>query len=335
MKTAGKIIIGLFILLLLGTMTFIYLNRTTGAIAEEKKEIEITGSIEGKEVDVNVKVPGKISRMMVDEGDEVTEGQVLAVLEADNIKAKADLTQAVLEAANAQYSKATNGARPQQLQQAQDLMEQAKAGLDLAQTTFERLSYLYKEGVLARQKLDMAKTELEVARKRYSSAKEQYDMVREGAQKEDIKAAGALVKQAEAACNEVQTYINDATIKAPISGIITMKSVENGELVSTGLPVVTISDLKDVWVEVKVRETLLSQFSIGSTVPVKLIGLPQKIYQGKVTYIGAKPSFATERSYQERGEKDLVSFAVKIKLSNDDLKLRPGMTAVISLKRNH
>ncbi|MGD9155857.1 MAG: efflux RND transporter periplasmic adaptor subunit [Bacillota bacterium] len=331
MKTAGKIAVLIGIILVVSVGFFVYLNRCSPVAKVSAQPMEITGSIEVKTTDVNVKVPGKVLAIMVEEGQEVQAGDIIAKLEADSIEAKADLTQAMIEAATAQYQKAKNGARPQQLEQTKNLVAQAKAGYELAKITYERLNGLFKQGVLARQKLDMARTELEVSQARYESAQEQLDLVKEGAQKEDIAAANALVKQAEAARAEVQTYLNDTDIKAPLSGMVTMKAVEAGELVSTGMPLVTISNLKDAWVEMRVRETAVHQFNLGQTVPVKVVGVPRQVYQGKVTYIAAKPSFATERAYQERGEKDMVAFAVKIKLQNNDLKIKPGMTAVISL----
>lgn len=331
MKTAGKVILGFAVLLVIAIGGVVYFHRSVPAEDYSDQPLEISGSVEVKNVDVNVKVPGKLEKIMVEEGDQVEAGQVIATLEAQNIEAKSNLTLAAIEAATAQYQKARNGARPQQVKQAKNLVEQAKVACDFTETTYNRLAGLYKEGVLPRQKLDQARTELDVARARLRSAQEQYDLVKEGAQREDIAAAAALVKQAQAANSEVQTYLDDAKIKAPVAGIITMKAVEDGELVSTGMPLVTISNLKDAWVEMKVRETMINRFNLGETVPVRIIGVPGRVYRGKVINIAAKPSFATERSYQERGEKDLVAFGVKIKLVNEDLQLKPGMTAVISL----
>jgi HlyD family secretion protein len=333
MKTAGKVILGFAVLLVIAIGGVVYFHRSVPAGEYSDQPAEISGSVEVKNVDVNVKVPGKIERILVEEGDTVEAGQVIATLEAENIQAKSNLTLAAVEAATAQYQKARNGARPQQVAQAKSLVEQAKVACDFTETTYNRLAGLYKEGVLPRQKLDQARTELDVARARLRSAQEQYDLVKEGAQQEDITAAAALVKQARAANSEVQTYLDDARIKAPIAGIITMKAVEDGELVSTGMPLVTISNLKDAWVETKVRETMINRFKLGETVPVTMIGVPGRVYRGKVINIAAKPSFATERSYQERGEKDLVAFGVKIKLENEDLQLKPGMTAVISINK--
>jgi HlyD family secretion protein len=332
MKTATKVLAALILLLVVGVGGFIWMSRPKPTSANASNPMEISGNIEAKEVDLNVKIPGRVVQVLVEEGDEVCQGQTIAVMEADNIEAKAQLARAAMDAATAQYIKAKNGARPQQLEQARNMMIQAESAYKLAQSTYKRLELLYKEGVLAEQKLDMARTELEVARTRYNAAKEQFDLVKEGAQKEDIESAAALVRQAQAGYNEVMTYIRDATVKAPIAGVVTMKSVEPGELVSTGMPIATISDLTDVWLEIKVRETSLHRFRIGETVPVHVMGVPDRVYQGKVVFIGAKPSFATERATQEKGERDMVAFGVKIKLPNSDLKLRPGMTATVTLR---
>ncbi len=329
MKTAGKWL-GFFALTLVAVIGLLLYISNSQATALQPSEI--TGSIEAEETDINVKIPGRVARMEVEEGDEVSAGQTIAVMEAENIEAKAMLAKAAVEAATAQYQKAKNGARPQQREQARNLMDQAKAGYDLAQSTYNRLERLYKEGVLAEQKLDVARTELEIGEKRYLAAKEQFEMVEEGAQREDLEAAAALVKQAEAAYAEVQTYLRDSTVTAPVAGIITSKAADQGELVSTGMPLVTICNLKNVWVMVKVRETTVNQFKIGDIVKVKVLGVSNRIYPGKVTFIASKPSFATERAYQEKGEKDLVAFAVKIKLDNSDLLLRPGMTAAVKVE---
>lgn len=331
MKRMG-VIFGLLVGLCIVGIVFFLRGTGSKAVNTAAMPYQITGTVEVKQVDVNIKVPGRVSQILVNEGDSVTAGDEIAIIEADNIEAKAQLALAAVEAAKAQYQKAKNGARPQQLDQAENLVEQAKAGYELAETTYQRMEYLYREGVLPQQKLDMARTELAVAKKKYENAVKQADLVREGAQNEDIAAAAALVKQAEAAYAEVQTYLKDARVTAPLSGIITAKNVESGELVSTGMPLVSISDFSDAWVEVKVRETALNRFQLGSTVPVEILAYPGVRYQGKVVYIAAKPSYATERANQEKAEKDIVAFAVRIKLDNHDLKLRPGMTAVVNFQ---
>jgi HlyD family secretion protein len=269
MKKAG-IIVSVFVVILIAAISgflLLNLNRNSEAVSNFSAEpLEISGDIEATETDVNVKIPGRVAAIDVEEGQDVIPGQTIAVMEAENIEAKS---------------------------------KQVKAVLDLAQITYNRLSQLYNEGVLPQQKLDMARADL---------------------------------KQAQAGYDEVMSYINDSTVKAPIAGVVTSKSVEKGEMVSSGMPLVTITNLQDVWVSLKVRESAINQFKVGAKFPVQVIGVPHKIYNGVVTFIAAKPSFATERAIQEKGEKDMVAFEVKIKLDNSDGLLRPGMTAQVNLK---
>ena len=250
------------------------------------------------------------------------------------------------------------------LEQAKEVVNQAREAYEYTKLTYDRLEKLFKEGVIPQQKMDGAKAELEVSKARLNQAEQQYALVKEGAQLEDIKSAEGLVSQAEALVNlanvtklqvsareqdmiaaraqqiqaqaavdEVMSYINDSSIKAPVSGTITIKNADKGELVSTGMPIISIANLKDVWANIKVKETAIADFKVGDTVDVMIPGDANKIYKGKVTSIASKPSFATERATQDKGSKDIVAFAVKIKLENEDLRLKPGMTATINLQK--
>lgn len=395
MKKAGYFITLIFFAMV-ASMFFFYTSKYEKDAVKKSAEAPkiISGVVEADETSINVKVPGKVSKIYVEEGQNVFTGQIIAKIEADNIDAKVQQAKAVLEiakvkqnqaeigykaqmeqsdsqikqakavveAAEAQLNKAKAGARPQQLSQAKEVMEQAKKGYELSKSTYDRLLKLYNEGILPEQKIEMAKTDMEVSENRYNAASQQYDLVKEGAQKEDIQSAEALynqakatyalaqttkfqvdaraqdveaakaqVLQAKATLDEVNTYVNDSIIKSPVSGTITMKSVNNGEIVSTGMPLVAIANLKSVWINVKVRESELYKYKLGDKIDVSFIGVPDKTYTGKISYISAKPSYATDRATQERGDRDIVAFAVKIKLENKDLKLRPGMTGTINI----
>lgn len=397
MKKETRNFVFLIGFVIVGIIAFNLMKDTSKKEQVQNDNSVVAGIIEINETDVNVKVPGKISDIMVQEGDFVNEGDVIAVIEADNILAKLEQAKAVLEIANtrveqskiayaaqkeqsdsqiqqaggaysaakAQLDKAKKGARPQQVEQAKEAVNQAKEGYEYSKATYERVDKLFKEGVIPQQKLDGAKAEYEVAKARYNQAQQQLDLVKEGAQSEDIKSAEALVTQAQGAVNlanvtklqvsakeqdmlaakaaqiqakaavdEVMSYINDSTIKAPVTGTITVKNADKGELVSTGMPLVSIGNLKDVWANIKVSENAIANFNIGDTVDVTIPGDNNKVVKGKITSISSKPSFATERATQDKGSKDVVAFAVKIKLSNDDLRLKPGMTATIDTKKS-
>lgn len=393
MKKVYMFLIGFIII---GVISFSLLKDTEKKNKDNQDVLTVSGVLETNEIDVNVKVGGKLLEIMVEEGDNVKKGDIIATVEAENIEAKLEQAKALLgiaatrveqskiayaaqkeqsesqiqqatgaySSAKAQLTKAKKGARPQQLEQAKELVVQAKEAYEYTKITYDRLKKLYDEGVIPQQKIDGAKAELEVSKAKYNTAQQQYDLVKEGVQKEDISSAEGLVMQAEAmvnlanvtklqvsakeqdmiaakeqliqaqaGVNEVMSYLNDSTIKAPVDGTITVKNADNGELVSTGMPVVSISNLKDVWANIKIKESAIANIKIGDTIDVIIPGDNNKVYKGKVTSISSKASYATERATQDKNEKDVVAFTVKIKLDNADLRLKPGMTATLKLKK--
>ncbi len=393
MKKVYMFLIGFIII---GVISFSLLKDTEKKNKDNQDVLTVSGVLETNEIDVNVKVGGKLLEIMVEEGDNVKKGDIIATVEAENIEAKLEQAKALLgiaatrveqskiayaaqkeqsesqiqqatgaySSAKAQLTKAKKGARPQQLEQAKELVVQAKEAYEYTKVTYDRLKKLYDEGVIPQQKIDGAKAELEVSKAKYNTAQQQYDLVKEGVQKEDISSAEGLVMQAEAmvnlanvtklqvsakeqdmiaakeqliqaqaGVNEVMSYLNDSTIKAPVDGTITVKNADNGELVSTGMPVVSISNLKDVWANIKIKESAIANIKIGDTIDVIIPGDNNKVYKGKVTSISSKASYATERATQDKNEKDVVAFTVKIKLDNVDLRLKPGMTATLKLKK--
>ncbi len=393
MKKVYMFLIGFIII---GVISFSLLKDTEKKNKDNQDVLTVSGVLETNEIDVNVKVGGKLLEIMVEEGDNVKKGDIIAMVEAENIEAKLEQAKALLgiaatrveqskiayaaqkeqsesqiqqatgaySSAKAQLTKAKKGARPQQLEQAKELVVQAKEAYEYTKVTYDRLKKLYDEGVIPQQKIDGAKAELEVSKAKYNTAQQQYDLVKEGVQKEDISSAEGLVMQAEAmvnlanvtklqvsakeqdmiaakeqliqaqaGVNEVMSYLNDSTIKAPVDGTITVKNADNGELVSTGMPVVSISNLKDVWANMKIKESAIANIKIGDTIDVIIPGDNNKVYKGKVTSISSKASYATERATQDKNEKDVVAFTVKIKLDNVDLRLKPGMTATLKLKK--
>lgn len=393
MKKVYMFLIGFIII---GVISFSLLKDTEKKNKDNQDVLTVSGVLETNEIDVNVKVGGKLLEIMVEEGDNVKKGDIIATVEAENIEAKLEQAKALLgiaatrveqskiayaaqkeqsesqiqqatgaySSAKAQLTKAKKGARPQQLEQAKELVVQAKEAYEYTKVTYDRLKKLYDEGVIPQKKIDGAKAELEVSKAKYNTAQQQYDLVKEGVQKEDISSAEGLVMQAEAmvnlanvtklqvsakeqdmiaakeqliqaqaGVNEVMSYLNDSTIKAPVDGTITVKNADNGELVSTGMPVVSISNLKDVWANIKIKESAIANIKIGDTIDVIIPGDNNKVYKGKVTSISSKASYATERATQDKNEKDVVAFTVKIKLDNADLRLKPGMTATLKLKK--
>jgi HlyD family secretion protein len=313
------------------------------------------GTIEAKDVDINAKVAGRLLEVKVEEGQSVKRGDVIAVIDAKDLAAKrqgmvaqAQAAKAGVDAAKAQYEavrgqlhaaeaaceKAKNGARSQDI-------AKAKAAYDMALKSYKRVKVLAESGYASIQQLDEAKAGMTVALQDWSMAKEgarkedvnvarsQVEAVRASlsAAKSNIAAATEKYKQSLAGIQEVDTYIADSAIKAPMGGLVTMVNSSGGELVSTGLSIAGITDMKDIWVEINVPETELSKFSEGQILKVSVPAYKEKVFDGEVVRINEKPDYAVKKASNENGDFDIVSYGVKVRLSNDGNMLRPGMTA--------
>ncbi|WP_425446211.1 HlyD family secretion protein [Dethiothermospora halolimnae] len=350
-KTNKKIISLLFIVLLTSIFTFGCTSQKKDSEAvglfDGNSENIVTGSIEAKEVSVNTKIPGRIKKLNIVEGDEIKGGDILVQISSDEIEAKKEQAEAVIKAARASYEaaegqvtaaksmldKAQNGARKQEIAQAQEYV-------NLMEKTYERVKKLYKKGAVSAQKKDEVSTQLKVA-------KEKLSMAKEGARSEDINGAQALVaqalamkqaasgklEQAKGALQEVEAYLKDTKIKSPINGSITALNANEGELVSTGMSIATITDFENTWVEINIEETKLDKISLNDELEIKISSSPDKVFKGKVVHINRKPDFATKRATNDNGGFDIVTYGVKIKIDNKDRLLLPGMTAFVKLPK--
>jgi HlyD family secretion protein len=292
-------------------------------------DLVIQGEVEATQVQASSKIAGRIDDVLVKKGDTVKKGQLLAVIDSPEIRAKLRQVEAARNVAGAQSEKADKGAREEEIKTAYALWLRAKAGADLAGKTYERVQRLHRDGVLATQKLDEAEGQWETAKDGEAAAKAAYDMVLKGARKEDIKSARALVDQASGAVAEVESYLAETRILSPTNGEIADIMPEKGELISAGYPVMLIIDLSDIWVTFNVREDLLVKIRMGTILEARFPALGSKIARLKVNYIANLGDFAAWRATKASGDFDLKTFEVRAVPVEPLTGLRPGMSAVI------
>lgn len=286
---------------------------------DQANTLILQGEVDTKTVDLSSKVVGRVLKINVEKGDSVKKGDVLIELDTPEINAKAEQADAMLALAMAQQAKVNNGTREEQI-------GMAKANFDVAKKTYYRMNRLHKEGVIPTQKLDEATA-------KYQAAKEQYTMLVNGAQNEDKLSAAANVKRARGANAEVSSYLKENKIVAPIDGIVTEITVEEGELVGAGSPIVTIVDNSDCWVTFNLREDLLSKVKNGTELDVNIPAVGDKPVKVKVNYISVMGNFANWRATKAKGEFDMKTFevrAIPIEPQND---LRAGMSATFDWKK--
>lgn len=314
--TVAALTVVVVIIAVIGTLVF-------------KSEPEIIqGYVEVSEYRVSSKVPGRVLELRVKEGDYVNVGDTLAIIDAPDVKAKLAQAESAESAASAMDQMANNGARREQINGAYALLQQAKAGLEIAQKSYNRVQRLYDEGVMSAQKRDEAFANYKAIEAQVKAAQSQYDMAVNGARREEKMAAAAQVNRAKGAVQEVNSYISETMQTAQKAGEVSDVYPKEGELIGTGSPIMSVSLLDDMWGTFNVREDQLDGMRIGSVITAYAPAFKKDIKM-KVYYIKDQGSYATWKATKANGQYDLKTFEVKARPVTKVEGLRPGMSLVL------
>ncbi len=316
------------LLAVIGFTAVVTVVAVIGFFAFSRDPEMIQGQVEVSEYRVSSKVPGRILEIRVKEGDYVKVGDTLAILDAPEVRAKMEQAQSAENAAAALELKAQNGARQEQIQSAYQLMQQAKAGLEIAEKSYNRVQRLYDEGVMSAQKRDEAYAQYKAMEAQAKAAESQYEMAKNGARREDKLAAAAQVGRAKGAVQEVNSYISETVQIAQMEGEVTDIYPKTGELVGTGSPIMSIAVMDDLWGTFNVREDQLGGMEIGKTFTAFVPAFNKDI-QMKVYYMKDQGSYAVWKATKANGQYDLKTFEVKARPVEKQEGLRPGMSLII------
>ena len=299
-----------------------------GYIALDRDPDIIQGQVEVSEYRVSSKVPGRVLELRVKEGDFVKAGDTLAILDAPDVRAKMEQAQSAENAAAALELKAKNGARKEQIQGAFSVLQQAKAGYEIAEKSYNRVQRLFDEGVMSAQKRDEAFANYKAMEAQMKAAQSQYDMAVNGARMEDKMAASAQVGRAKGAVQEVTSYIHETVQIAQKEGEVTDIYPKVGELVGTGSPIMSIAMMDDMWGSFNIREDQLNGMQVGTEF-MAFVPAFNKDVKMKVYHLKDQGSFAVWKATKANGQYDLKTFEVKARPVEKMEGLRPGMSLVI------
>ena len=323
-KYQGNLAVGIIVLI-----AVIFIIAIIGYIVSKPKALVIQGEAEAGEYRVSGKVPGRIEELYVREGQTVHKGDTVVSIDSPEVRAKLAQARGAVAAAKAQQSKAANGARQEQITGAYELWQQALAQEDVMKKSFERIQRLYDQKVVSAQKYDETKARYDAAVAQAKAAKSQYDMAVAGARSEDKAAAEALVQRANGALQEVEGYLGELYLTAPADGIISEIFPKTGELVGTGSPIMTVTDLSDAWFTFNVREDYLHGLTQGTEVLVSIPALDGKTVKATVSYVAVLDSYATWKATKETAMYDAKTFEVRAVPTEAVPGLRPGMSAIL------
>ena len=300
-----------------------------GYFALGKDEPTVQGQVEVTEYRVSSKVPGRIVELRVKEGDYVRVGDTLAILDAPEVNAKMQQAQSAEDAASAMDLMSRKGARAEQIKAAYQLLQQVKAGREIAEKSYYRVQRLFNEGVMSEQKRDEAFASYKAMEAQEKAAQSQYDMAVNGARQEEKMAAQAQVNRAKGAVNEVKSFLKETVQIAQMEGEVSEVFPKVGELVGTGAPIMTISVLRDLWGTFNVREDQLNGMKVGQEIETFIPAFNKNIKM-KVYAIKDEGNYAVWKAPKANGQYDLKTFEVKARPVEKVEGLRPGMSLVMN-----
>ena len=288
----------------------------------------IQGEVEVNELRVSGKVPGRVAKFLVTEGQMVKQGDTLVLLDSPEVEAKLLQAKAAERAASALSEKAANGAREEQIKSAYEMWQKALAGLEVAKKSYDRVLNLFEKEVVPAQKKDEAEANYKAMLATEQAAKLQYELAMKGAAEEDKSAAKAQLSRARGAVAEVRSYLSETVLLSPIDGEVSEIFPQRGELVGSGAPIMNIADVADVWVTFNIREKDYQKFSKGSEFKAFVPALGNKELTLKVSFVKDMGAFAAWKATKVSGEFDSKTFEIRA-VPVDAEGLVPGMSVIV------
>lgn len=292
---------------------------------------ELHGNVEIREVRIGFKVPGRLARLYVDEGDTVGRGSLLAELETAEFLDAVEQAEAALAARRAELLALENGSRPEEIEKAKSLAEAARVAVRNAEVSLRRAKDLAPKGAVSQEMLDNAQAAYDQAVANYQAALATQRLVEVGPRQEDIDRAKALVRQAEAVLKEAQRRLADTRLISPIHGVVQVRIYEVGDYVGTGAPVFSIARQDEVWVRTYVAERELDHIRPGTVVEVLTDGGNR--FSGQVGFISSVAEF-TPKSVETREVRTTLMYRVRVLVKDPSGKLRHGMPVTVRIRRD-
>jgi HlyD family secretion protein len=315
--------------------------------------ISLTGIVTTDEVIVSAEISGRLQQLLVKEGDAVTNGQLLAVIQPQEWKADAAYYKGARSQSGALVTQAEADLKFQEAQTTNQILQaeatlasdraqvvQAEADLENADLTFKREEGLFQGGVSSRQTYDLARTTLaadkarvESLNKQVAAAEAAVAVAKAGCEQTEsrraaLQASAAMLDAATAQGEKADVRLGYTEIRAPVNGIVDTRAALQGEVVNAAQAIVTLINPDDLWVRADVEESYIDRVRLGDRLPVRLPSGATR--EGVVFFRGIDADYATQRDVS-RTKRDIKTFQVRLRCDNKDRSLAVGMTACVTL----
>ncbi len=318
-----------FALIVAGAAGGIYLWQTR-LDHDSRHELVLYGNVDIRQVDLAFNASERIVSMLVEEGDRVEDGQLVAVLRKERLEAAAKAMEAQVGAQAQQLARLKAGSRPEEIRRAQAEYDAAKADANNAAITNRRMQALVAEDATPVQNADDARARAEITAAKVRSAKETLDLAIAGPRKEDIAAAEATLEAYRAQLALARRELADANLYAPSAGIIQNRILEPGDMASPATPVYTLALSDPLWVRAYIPETEMGRIHQGMIAKVTTDSFPGKTYDGWIGFISPTAQF-TPKSVETPDLRSRLVYQIRVYVHNPDNELRLGMPATVTI----
>ncbi len=292
--------------------------------------VVLYGNVDIREVDLAFNNSEHIGRLLVQEGDRVSKGQLLATLHQERLRAQVAVAKAKVTAQKAVVARLDAGTRPEEVRQAKAGVAAARARLKDAELTFTRAQKLAAKEAASQQVLDDAQARLDTARADLDVARETLALAEAGPRVEDIDEAKAALKAEQAQLALAQEVLKDTELYAPSDGIIRERILEPGDMATPQTPVFTMALTNPVWVRTYVPEAQLGRLSLGMPAEVSTDSYPGKTYRGWIGFISPTAEF-TPKNVETPDLRTRLVYQARVYVCNPQNELRLGMPATVSV----
>jgi HlyD family secretion protein len=315
------------------TAFFAVVLLTLGACHREAKDpalLVASGHVEATDVRISTKIAGRLQTFGLQEGDKIQTGQELGRIDTVDIALALQQAHAERDQAAADLSLRVAGPRQEDIAGARAQVAQAKADLDGAQKDLDRMQGLLDTGSGTTKSRDDAKTRRDMAAARVQATRDALAALEHGSRPQEIASSRARAAASDARIAQLEQQMKDAVVVSPVSGVVTEKIAQAGELLQAGAGLCVITDLADAWLTVYVGGPDLARIRIGQEAEV--VTDDGQTRKGKITYISPQAEF-TPKNVQTRDEREKLVYKVKVGLDNQDGLFKPGMPAEARLRR--
>ncbi len=313
----------------------------------------LTGIVATDEVAVSAQIQGRLSQLLVREGDTVKRGQLVAVIAPQELKADAAYYMHSEESLASAVQQAESELKYQEMETREQIRQaeaslaatqaqvvEANADLENSRLTYERNSGLFKQGIVAAQVNDQSRTAYEAAKAHVESLDRQVEAQQAALALARANQEQIRVRESQVATNrhqraaagaqktKAQVQLGYTEIQAPIDGVVAMRAALQGEVVSAGQAIVTLVNPDDLWVSANVEETFITGIHLGDKFPVKFPSGMERT--GLVFYRAVDAEYATQRDVS-RTKRDIKTFEIRLRCDNTDRSLWPGLTAYVTV----